>query len=343
MTDRALRPAIDVRIHDTHIGIWQGDPNDPSFRAEIYAPLLNALKRRGWAINADPEILKHYRLLSPDRRLAARGNLRAEIGISGRAVEVKFWAETWPLDNPNGRRYDFDKLKRMEYLDRLRVRLEFRRTVEWLETLAPVTVKADAPESMPALERIERRYRESWHSDKNLGRPVCKYAYNGTSKDGQRIEHAATVWYADCKGRIGRGTAYYNINNMWWVTPNQFELVNLSSGEIYTAPPQNLRVKRNERQRRARLEGELAAAVRRMDFRRAETLRNILFGSEQIYLIWHREHSAYYRPDYCGYTTDTISAGKYTREEAEREVRRVSHLLEAIGPDGERIRFEAAA
>ncbi|TIL29986.1 hypothetical protein [Mesorhizobium sp.] len=337
------RPAIDVRIHDTQIGIWQDNARDETFRTEVFGPLIKAMKSRGWIVRADPNIMKHHWCLSPSHRIASRGNLRAGIRISGRVVEIDYWAETWPLDNCNGRRHDFHKLARMEYLDRLRFRLEVARITSWLQSIAPVTIKEDEPAGLTALERIQRRYAECWHTDKTLGRPVSQYSYNHTSRDGQKIEHGATVWFVGRDGRIGRGTAYYNLNSMWWVVCGKDGLSNLSTCEIFCKQPSDLRTKRNERQRRARLEGELASAVRCMDFRRAETLKNILFGSAPTFLIWAKDHGAYYRANYCGYTTDTIAAGRYTRAEAEAEVRRVPHELEAIGPDGERIKFARAA
>lgn len=338
----ALRPAINVSIHDAKLGIWQDNANDPSFRVEVFAPLLKAMARRGWKVRADPHILKRYRSLSPSHRLAARGDLRAEIKISGRVVEVEFWAETWAIDNPNGRRHDFDKLKRMAYLDRLRVRLEMRRVLDWLRSIAPVTISTSEWTGLTPMQRIERRYAQSWHTDKTLGRPVCSHDYNRRSGDGELLEHGSTVWFVDRKGRIGRGAAFYNINNMWWVVAGG-ELINLANHEIFRRPPADLRVKFNKRQRRIRLEAELAQAVRRMDFRRAETLKRFAFGDEPTFLIWARDHNAYYRSNYSGYTTDTIAAGRYSRAEAEAEVRRVPHELEAVGSDGERIRFERAA
>ena len=91
---------------------------------------------------------------------------------------------------------------------------------------------------------------------------------------------------------------------------------------------------------RSRLEKELSIAVERMDYRRAQVLKLILFGSEQTFMIWARDHQAYYRPQYAGYTADHISAGKYTRAEAEAECRRVPHELEMVCPDGSHVRFD---
>ena len=337
-----MRPKIEVRLHDTYLAIWQDDANDATFRTEVFTPLLKAFARRGWKVGADPHVLKHFRSLSPSHRLARRGELHAAIAIHSRAIEVTYWAETWPIDNPNGQRHDFDKLKRMNYLDQLRVQLERRRIIAWLQTIAPVTVSTSEIAGLTPRQRIDRGYAKSWHTDKNLGRPRCDHDYNRKSADGALLEHGATIWFTDRKGRIGRGTTFYHINNMWWVIAGD-QLLNLSCGEIFCRPPDDLRRKRNKRQRRDRLEGELATAVRRMDFHRAERLKGILFGDQPLYLIWARDHKAYYRPNYSGYTSDVIAAGRYTRAEAEAEVRRVPHELEAVDADGKRIRFERVA
>ncbi|WP_257164635.1 hypothetical protein [Bradyrhizobium sp. SRS-191] len=336
---RPMRPALSVHIHDAHLGIWQDNANDPTLRTAIYAPLIRAMTKRGWSIKADPQVLQHYRSISRDHRLGTSGTLHCAIRIAGRVVEIEFWSETAPQINCNGRRYDSDKLRRMAYLDRLRVELEFRRVAAWLGTLAPVIVSRTAGPDEPALQRIARGYAESWHTDKALGRPRCDYDSNRRSADGALLEHGQTVWIADRRGRIVRGTAYYHINSMWWVVAGG-ELFNQSCGSLHTSQPADLRAKLNTRARRKRLEGELALAVQRMAFRRAELLKAILFGAEPIWMIWARDKHAWYRAQYQGYTDDRISAGKYTKAEAEAECRRVPHELEMVGPDGVHVRFD---
>lgn len=336
MADRA---PLEIRIHDASIGIWQDDARDASFRSDVYAALIRDMRARGWSIKPDRRIHQHYRILSPDHRLGARGSLCCSIEIAGRVVTVEFWSTTAPQSNRNGRRYDFDKMGRMRHIDRLRVELEFRRITRWLETLAPVKVSRSAERGMPAMRRIEKSYAESWHKDKALGRPHWRYDYNRGSKDGALLEHGQSVWLADNKGRILRGTAYYNINNMWWVVAGG-KLFNEGSHSLYAMRPADLRTKQNERSRRSRLERELSIAVERMDFQRAHLLKQIVFGGEQSFLIWARDHQAYYRSQYAGYTTDRICAGKYTRAEAEAECKRVPHELEMVYPDGSHVCFD---
>jgi hypothetical protein len=339
---------VDVILHDTHVGIWQDDPNDPTFNREIFGGVIRGMRARGWKVIADPDVLRCFPTLSKAHRLASRGDLRATIRISGRVVDMDFWAETWALQNPNGRRYDFDKLQRLTYLDRLRFELERRRLLDWLGTVATIaeekrngTRVGIRRGELTALAYVQRSWAESWHSDKVLGRPVCKTDGNRRSGDGALIERGATVWFTGRDGRIRRGTALYHINNMWFVVAGPYELRNLGSHEIFCHQPVDLRRKLDARKRRDRLEAELTAAIRRMEFRRAEVLRRILFGDEPAFMIWSRKNDAWYRPNRSGYTTDAMSAGRYTRAEAEAEVRRVPHHLSLVGPDGVQVRFDA--
>ncbi len=334
-----MRKPIDIQIHGASIGLWQDDARDVSFRSDVYSALIRQMRARGWSIKRDPHIHRNYRSLNPDHRLGARGTLRCGIEITGRVVKVEFWSTTAPLDNRNGRRYDFNRMSRMGHLDRLQVELEFRRITIWLEVVAPVKVSRSAERDMPPMQRIQKGYAESWHTDKALGRPHWNCDGNRKSKDGALLDQGQTVWLADRKGRIIRGTAYYHINNMWWVIAGG-RLLNEGGHSLYTRPPANLRTKQNERSRRIRLEKELSISIERMDFLRAQRLKSILFGGEPTHMIWARDHQAYYRSQYAGYTTDRISAGKYTRSEAESECRRVPHELEMVGPDGKHISFE---
>ncbi len=337
-----MRKPLSVNIHDSHLGIWQDDARDESLRSEVYGELIRRMRTRGWSIRRDPRIHQNFRCLSSGRRLGARGTLRCEIEIAGRTVKVEFWSTTAEPKNPNGRRYDFNKLQRMKKLDRLRVELEFRRIIAWLETIAPVKIERRDEQDLTPSQRIAKSYASSWHKNKDLGRPVCDSDYNRKSKDGALLEHGQTVWLPDRKGRLIRGVAYYNINNMWWVIAGG-QLHNEGSHSLFAMRPMNIRTKLNDRARRSRLEEELRLAVQRMDFQRAHVLKTIIFGTEQTYMIWARDHQAYYRSQYAGYSSDTAGAGRYTRAEAEAECRRAPDQLEMICPDGTRIAFDRSA
>jgi len=338
---------VDVGLHDTTVGIWQDDPNDPTFHSEIFAGIIRHMRSRGWTVGQDRQVAKHYRLIRKNFRLARQGAFKASLQISGRHIEIAFWAETWKADNPNGHRYDFDKRQRLSHMDRRRLTVEERAIIRWIGTTAAVAVSQPTP--MPssglvtATEYVQAQYAESWHSDKALGRPICRHDSNRKSADGELIEHGQIVWSTDSKGRIIRGTALYSINNTWWIITGPHGILSTSCWKIFTRQPSDLRRKRNDRLRRGRLEAEIAWAIARDDFTRAATLRKVAFGSAPIYRIWSRDKGLYYGPQCCGYTPDISRAGRYTREEAEREVCRVPHILHAIGPDGEREDFGMVA
>lgn len=71
-----------------------------------------------------------------------------------------------------------------------------------------------------------------------------------------------------------------------------------------------------ERARRQRLEDMIARAVAGMNYQRAEVLRKVLFPEpEPLFMILNVKDGVYFRPNYSGYTNDTIRAGKYKRAE----------------------------
>ena len=55
-----------------------------------------------------------------------------------------------------------------------------------------------------------------------------------------------------------------------------------------------------------------------MDFLRAELLKSILFGKQPLYHIVDKKDGTYWRPNFSGYTNDSIDAGKYTQQELEQ-------------------------
>lgn len=339
---------IEVNLHDAHVGLWQDSANDPTFKGEIFDGVLAHLKRRGFKITAVPRIAKHHRCISPLFRLASRGEMRAEIQVSGRVVQFEWWSERALSDNSNGPRYGFDRRKSMPYLDGLRFELEVRHLLAWLSERADVVPRAARQQDfrcgrgrgeLPAADYIQARYATDWHTDKQLGRPRSQdYDRKSGDGDGSLVEHGARVWFRDRKGRIGTGIAHSDGGSRWMIVTGPYSITWASSFEVYTRCPPDLRRKRNERERRKRLEGELAKAITRMDFLRAETLRKILFGAELTYGIWAVDKEAFYRSDYAGYTTDRISAGRYTWDEAAAEVERVPHELRLVLPDGRHLK-----
>lgn len=328
---------IEMRIHNATVGLWQDNANDPSFRTDVFIGLLKMLGRRGWAIGPDAEIVKRHNCLKKYHRRGRKAELEAAIRISGRVVEIEIWSDNYQGTNRNGNRYGFGNPSMMPYLTRKRVEAEHRAIAAWASKKFETTISRapKRPPQIPALDFLALQYASSWHSDKTLGRPVCSMAYNCKSADGAPVEHGATVWFLGRDGRFRRGRAYYNINNMWWVIESKHSITNIASHEIYMSQPADLRTRRrNARRRRQRLEDELSKATRDMRFERAAALRDVLFGLQKPVLIWSKKNGAYYRPCASGYTTDLVSAGRYTIDEAEQHVTAHSKILEVHHLDG---------
>lgn len=335
---------IEALLHDTSIGIWQDNANDPTFKDEIFGGVISHLRARGWCVSECRKTAKNYPSIRQFHKRGQKGALCVKIDVSGRTCSLEFWSEQARQHNRNGREFDFDKLDRMPYLDRLRFWVERREILRWLGTVSAYTVAEPtraASKKLPALDRIARSYAESWHSDKTLGRPVCNSEYNARSADGGLIAHGAPVWYRGRDGRWRRGVAYYNLNSMWFVVESPHTLLNMTCSDLFLRSPENLRGKCNAKLRRQRLERELSRAVMASDYARAQELQRILFADEKPYRIWSRKNDAYYGPIYQGYTSCAVSAGRYTRAEAEAECRRVPHILSMVAPCGKKVRFDA--
>jgi hypothetical protein len=322
---------LDLNIYETHIGIWQDDANDPSFKREIYGGIIRMMRDRGWTIGVDPKIKQHYRILSPTRRLGRKGDLKCEIEVSGRFCKVEVWAETWPLDNPNGQRYDFNKRKRLWPSDRRRFDALTKQVINWLAERATIkdTKNSNANPEHPVVDRVTAwqalETRRGTTTSANLSHYMSER--ERTTRDGIALTDGMKVFVTDIKGRWRRGTAWFAGGNTWAVITGLYELrYSIHGQQLLASAPADLRQKENARLRRDQLERLLADAIENMQFRRAETLRKILFGDQQLYRIWSRKNDAFYAVQCCGYSSSLTRAGLYTREEAERETARVEHL-----------------
>jgi hypothetical protein len=295
------------------------------FKRQVFARIVQTLRRIGWTVGPWDKT-DQYKCIALNHRTCSKGDLKGELDMSGRCIKFEMWQDVTPSENRSGGRYDFGKEARMPYVLRLEMERTRRRIRDYLcNVFTEYTFKAPEkklgayPGGTGAAEWIEQQYRDSWHFKGDWPGYLEKNPYmqnNRSSADGCQLEHMQTVWFADWRGRICRGTAMYNINNMWWVVAGPYEVRNLASFELYTAAPDNLRVKRNADRRRKRLEAELAHAVKAMKFERAAQLRDILFpGDQQLFNVWHNEHQLYHRAGFSGYTADQSQAGKFTADE----------------------------
>lgn len=328
-------------------GGWEGQKAwERQYKRDVFARIVQAMRRIGWTVTMpeiDPHDIKHYggrvaRWSAESKRHCVKGNLKADLSISGRSINLEFFQNVNAPDRPDhDGRYQSDKEFHMPYLMRLEMERTRRKVSTYLcnvfagyrfEPKKPGRMSKRDPRGLTAMAFVQARYDESWHFKGDWEKWVDAHSgkglvgcFNGDRKtaDGALLEHGQRVYFADRKGRVCTGVAYYNINNMWWVVSGKYAVTNEASFELYAASPGDLRRKRNERARRKRLETELNKAVAAMDFRRAEVLRDLIFPrGEPLFVLWHSGHEAYHCAGFSGYAKDQMHAGKFTRAELER-------------------------
>ncbi|WP_421921641.1 hypothetical protein [Marinobacter salarius] len=326
-----------VSFGDASINVWE-EPGGPvqaewerEFKRQVFKRIVQQLNRLGWRCEVPKDYIEQYSLsFAQSRRYCRKGDLEGFLDITGRHIKFEMWQSVANLTREDGNgKYEFDKEKRMPYLLWLEMERTRRRIRDYLcnvfagyepnDRLRDGRHAERGPYGLTALEWVEQSNRSSGHYDSELGRARINMAINARAADGGTINHGARVFAIGYDGRVVVGTAYYNLNNMWWVVTGKYGLLNVHSGAIYLKNPGGLRRKRNDRRRRSCLESELSKAVKAMDFRRAQVMKEILFPeAEPLFMVYHKEHGCYHRSNFCGYTRDSVDAGRFTWEELGR-------------------------
>lgn len=305
------------------------DAWEAAFKRQVFARIIQQLNRIGWTVQKppiNPHDVKHYgglvaRWATERHRDCSKGDLKGELRISGRTIEFNMWQSVnTPTRPDHGGRYELDKEGCMPYVLRLEMERTRRRIRDYLCNVfkgyefKPTSDPVVGLMGVTAEEKAAHDRRTSGHYKPALDRAEISMASNAKARDGGTIVHGARVWALDCKGRVITGTAYYGLNSRWQIVTGRYGLTYAGTESIFTSPPENLRMKRNERERRRRLENELAKAVKAMDFDRAKVLKRVLWPEPEP-LFHIMKGDAYFAPNYCGYRSNQIDAGKYTKAE----------------------------
>lgn len=321
-----------VSFGDASVSVWEESIPSPSgpggfkardawelaFKRQVFARVVQTLNRIGWTVGPW-DSAEQYKAIADRHRTCSKGDLKGELSVGGRVVKFEMWQDVTPSENKNGGRYDFDKEKRMPYVQRLEMERTRRRIRDYLcNVFEGYTFAQPRPHmglmGITAEEKAWHDRQTSGHYKPKLDHAEISMKENAIARDGGTIAHGARVWAIDHTGRIITGTAYYSLNNNWQIVTGRYGLTTKHTGEIFTTRPDDLRTKRNERQRRQRLEDLMAQAVKAMDFDRAKVLKGILWPEPEP-LFHIIKEGAYFRPNYSGYTNDAVDAGKYTKAE----------------------------
>lgn len=307
---------------------------ETQFKRQVFYRIVQTLNRLGWTCvvpakdwhGEDP--YGHRDRMRKMERECCKGDLSGELLQRGSTITFQMFQNVNAPNRPDhGGRYEFNKEAIMPYLLRLEMERTRRRIrdylcnvfsgyyfdTEWMEKHSRKTI---GPNGATAMEWALNDIRNSGHYREELGRA----SFNGDAQqsgDGLLIEHGGKAYAINRKGRVITGTAMYCLNGNWKIITGKYGIEhNIWHKQVFVNCPANPRRKRNDHLRRKRLESELNSAMARMDFRRAEILRDLIWPpGEPVFCLWHTEHKAYHCAGFSGYTTEQMEAGKFTRAE----------------------------
>lgn len=274
MSEQQLSPEEWAKEHDTKLIVWLDDPNDPRCK-QMRDSLVRHLRARGFAVRLDRETKRHYASISPNYHEGNKGQLQFKMNMMGRCIEICFY-QSVVFENRNGGQYDFDKRKKMPYLIGKQYEVERRHIAALLATFG-FGLRLDV--SLRGMAFInERRAQLSAFQGKNFYERPWE-SYNTTSAAKRTISDGDRVCFRYYDGRIRFGTAYRNINNMWWVLLPCGTVWNVASFEIWhrldlLAPVRGRAF--DQRHIERRLRDQLKKAIATEAFERAAVLRDVI-------------------------------------------------------------------
>lgn len=213
--------------------------------------LLNFMKSRGFEVGRDTLIQKNYKCLNKDHWYGRKGFLEFKASRYPAGFDLEFFQNV-VFENPHGGCYDFDKYKKMPYLIKLLFRNEMKHAKAFLEYLNCIDISDTIYKY--AVDKIKQRFVDSWHHPqksmdefelKDLVGLFPEESYNHTDRDKKIIRNGDVKYFRSRgTGRLMRGVAYHNINNMWWVLLNKTEYTNVADFELFDPTAEDYKARR---------------------------------------------------------------------------------------------------
>lgn len=267
-----------VHIGDARFSVWEEGILDArtaggyagaqrwerQFKREVFLRIVQQLNRLGWTCHVPADIAKQYSLsFARSYRVCRKGDLHAELHVSGRCIEFQMWQGVNTPSRPDhGGRYESNKEAIAPYLLRLEMQRTRRRIVRYL-----CNVFAGYSCAPPKARRPEL----AANSDQELS------SWSRADADGNTLSHGAIRWWRDRKGRLVRGRVYGGINGMWaLVCGSDGYRTTEPARRYFTYKPGMPRKAADPSVRTKRLKTELAKAIEAENFERAALLRDIL-------------------------------------------------------------------
>lgn len=276
---------------DTHLGIWDEweDRSELAMR-NVLARMVTHLKGRGFTLSFDRQH-SHLTRIAKYYWYGRRGDLELTLSLCGRATTLEFF-QNLNVKNPNGGRYDFNKLRRMNRTMRLECIVELYKAAQAAQDLYgyPLTSRngfrrSDVPITLMSVRDLaEQRkgtpledFNAGWGSDRferdETGWPSVKElrCWRSKDRDGIPVFTGATKFYRH-RGRLMRCTAYPNMNDMWRVDVNGTPLMWVHATELFECEHPEREPRRYFADHKDRLEKVLAKAVEQRHFFRVSQI-----------------------------------------------------------------------
>ncbi|MGQ3018756.1 hypothetical protein [Phenylobacterium sp.] len=296
-------PMGEYRVHDATLSLSVAHPKRDQHPWEIFNRTLDVLAARGFTVEPSgrvgaryPSIAKYYRSIS---RVTPHGLLEGEAQIYPVGIGIEFFQDV-VATNPNGGKYDFDRVSKMPYL----IRKRFEGALTAVAAHLREQGFADGSRTARATPAITLGHRLLWcESGERLAEAACSAAalayfnqiWGGTrfardesgwpaaselrwwrpvDRDGQPIWHGQIRWARSPQGYWRRGRVYGGINGMWLFVfgPGPRDVTQTSAHELHGYPSG----RRKAHPRPRDLATVLAQEVKAQNFERAIVLRDLL-------------------------------------------------------------------
>ena len=293
-----------ISFHDASLHIWEEGPDhrwpwpqrtgwERTFKKQVLHRIVQTLNRLGWTCVIPQEMVKQYSCdFARNHRYCVKGDLKADLSLSGRCIELKMFQSVNTPDRPDHEgRYQSEKEEHMPYLlwlEMERTRLKIKKYLcnvftgyAFKSGLCDGRANKCGPEHLTNMEWLEGCYKSSCHFKGDISTYKID-GYNRKSADKQDLEHGQRVWFFDRKGRVQTGTAYYNINNMWWVLWGKYGHTNRASFDLFTELPEAFKKKRNGHLRLKMLNSLMTESMAAMNFERSIILRDLIKAAQPV-------------------------------------------------------------
>jgi len=210
------------------------DTSEADFRE-----LVEVLKRHGYTVTKDPMIERNYSSLSKGHRRIFRSTPSGLFECDAEVYPIGLTFECYQnvrIENPNGGKYDFNKLEKMPFLIRMRF-LHFRNAVD--EYLAKRGLEFE-PKLNIGASPLEC-FNDGWKSDRfsrgEDGWPDASElkSWKQVTKDGVAITQGMQVYCMSYRKRWICGRIFGGINGMWLMYDSNNRLLENHNGSHYYA------------------------------------------------------------------------------------------------------------